>query len=122
MENYKLRHIISNLSVEINKKTTNGIPSFKSIYESIKQILGRMTRIDKYSNGQIRIVEISKKSPYPDLLFLTVFIPNALKIFKKVYLIDIEKYETLSFSLVRSKNLNIFFNKYYTCVKETNIK
>lgn len=110
LNNYKPNYLHEQISIEINKKLTS--PKFQIIQESLIQIIGRLTRIDEYSKNQIKCLEITKKPPYKDMLFFHVFIPNLLKLFKNIYLVDINEYEILSFSLIRSKKAKFFFSLY----------
>lgn len=116
LNNHKPKHLHHTISVEINNKLTD--PTFKVIYDSLIQIVGRMSREDPFSKNQIRILELQKHPPCEDMLFFHVFINHLLKVFKTIHLIDIEDYEILSFSLIRSKKLKLFFNIFHSSIKK----
>lgn len=110
LNNFKPRHTYYDIGVKINEKLVN--PEYQIIQESLIQIIGRMTRFDKYSKTQVRILEIYKNPPLDNMLFFPVFITNLLKVFNNINLISIEKQEEIFVSLIYSKKFIIYFNKY----------
>ena len=110
LDNFKPKHTYFKEIIPLDNRY--GSPEFDIILRSLIQITGRLTRLEKDQEEQIKFIEYNNKTPYQGMYFAALYFPLLKRFFKKIIIVDIELYHSILLNLINSKKFKLYIKIY----------